>query len=304
MKTTLVIMAAGIGSRYGGGIKQLESFGPNGEIIMDYSIHDAMEAGFDRVVFVIRKSLEEDFKEIIGNRIAKLLPVSYVFQEVDDVPAGFDINGRTKPWGTVQALLVCKNEVKEPFVLINADDYYGKDAFRKVHEFLVNGDLNAEPMQACMAGFFLKNTMSDNGGVNRGVCKVDQNNNLVEVVETKELVKQGSNAVGNADGKEVTVDLNSYVSMNFWGFMPNIFSTLEERWLRFLGNWNKEDIKAEYLLPKFVDDMLKEKRMSVKVLETNDSWFGVTYKEDKEIVVEAFRKLIEEGVYETPLEKA
>ncbi len=304
MKTTLVIMAAGIGSRYGGGIKQLESFGPNGEIIMDYSIHDAMEAGFDRVVFVIRKSLEEDFKEIIGNRIAKLLPVSYVFQEVDDVPSGFDINGRTKPWGTVQALLVCKDEVKEPFVLINADDYYGKDAFRKVHGFLVNGDLNATPMQACMAGFFLKNTMSDNGGVNRGICKVDQNNNLLEVVETKELVKQGSNAVGNADGNLVTVDLNSYVSMNFWGFMPNIFPTLEERWLIFLNNWNKEDIKAEYLLPKFVDDMLKEKRMSVNVLETNDSWFGVTYKEDKEIVVEAFRKLIEEGIYDTPLEKS
>lgn len=304
MKTTLVIMAAGLGSRYGGGIKQLESFGPNGEIIMDYSIHDAIEAGFDRVVFVIRKSLEEDFKEIIGNRIAKLLPVSYVFQEVDDVPAGFDLNGRTKPWGTVQALLTCKNEVKEPFVVINADDYYGKDAFDRVHEFLVNGDLNAEPMQACMAGFFLKNTMSDNGGVNRGVCKVDNDDYLLEVVETKELVKKESYAVGNVAGKEVTVDLDSYVSMNFWGFMPNIFPVLEERWLEFLSNWDKEDLKSEYLLPTFVDQMLKEKRMTVKSLETHDSWFGVTYKEDKEVVVEAFRKLIEAGVYETPLERS
>lgn len=303
MKTTLVIMAAGIGSRYGGGIKQLESFGPNGEIIMDYSIHDAVIAGFNRVVFVIRKSLETDFKEIIGDRIAKILPVSYVFQEVDDVPSGFDINGRTKPWGTVQALLACKNEVKEPFVVINADDYYGKDAFQKVHDFLINGDTTINPMQACMAGFFLKNTMSDNGGVNRGVCKVDETNHLVEVIETKELVKEGTIAVGSVDGTKVTVDLNSYVSMNFWGFMPNIFPILEERWLRFLTNWDKENLKDEYLLPTFVDQMLKEQKMTVQTLETHDSWFGVTYKEDKEVVVEAFRQLIEAGVYETPLER-
>lgn len=303
MKTTLVIMAAGIGSRYGGGIKQLESFGPNGEIIMDYSIHDAVIAGFNRVVFVIRKSLETDFKEIIGDRIAKILPVSYVFQEVGDVPSGFDINGRTKPWGTVQALLACKNEVKEPFVVINADDYYGKDAFQKVHDFLINGDTTINPMQACMAGFFLKNTMSDNGGVNRGVCKVDETNHLVEVIETKELVKEGTIAVGSVDGTKVTVDLNSYVSMNFWGFMPNIFPILEERWLRFLTNWDKENLKDEYLLPTFVDQMLKEQKMTVQTLETHDSWFGVTYKEDKEVVVEAFRQLIEAGVYETPLER-
>ena len=184
-KATLVIMAAGIGSRFGGGIKQLAPIGPNGEIIMDYSIYDALEAGFDKVVFVIRKDLEKDFKEIIGNRIEKEVEVAYAFQELDDIPEKFSgkFTGRTKPWGTGQAVLAAKSLLTTPFIVINADDYYGKEGFRAVHEYLVNGG------QSCMAGFVLKNTLSDNGGVTRGICKMDEQNNLTEVVETKNIIK-------------------------------------------------------------------------------------------------------------------
>ena len=207
-KTALVIMAAGIGSRFGKGIKQLAPVGPNGEIIMDYSIHDALEAGFNKVVFIIRKDLEEEFRRVIGERIEKITEVAYAFQSLDDLPEGFEKPAdRTKPWGTGQAVLAAKKVIKIPFIVINADDYYGKEGFKAVHEYLVNGG------ESCMAGFVLKNTLSDNGGVTRGICKMDEGNNLTEVVETKNIVKTATGA--EADG--VAVDVNSLVSMNMCG---------------------------------------------------------------------------------------
>ena len=207
-KTALVIMAAGIGSRFGKGIKQLASVGPCGEIIMDYSIHDALEAGFNKVVFIIRKDLEEEFRRVIGERIEKITEVEYVFQELDDLPEEFTKPAdRTKPWGTGQAVLAAKKVIKTPFIVINADDYYGREGFKAVHEYLMNGG------KSCMAGFVLSNTLSDNGGVTRGICKMDENGNLTEIVETKNIVKTADGA--EADG--VTVDVNSLVSMNIVG---------------------------------------------------------------------------------------
>ena len=215
MKTTLLIMAAGIGSRFGGGIKQLEPVDSNGHIIMDYSIHDAMEAGFNHVVFIIRKDIEKEFKEVIGDRIETVcknygVTVDYAFQDIHDIPGELP-EGRTKPWGTGQAVLAAKKVLKTPFVVINADDYYGKEGFEAVHEYLVNGG------QSCMAGFVLKNTLSDNGGVTRGICKMDGENNLTEVVETKNIVK----TVSGAEANGIRIDIDSLVSMNMWGFFLN-----------------------------------------------------------------------------------
>lgn len=292
-KTALVIMAAGIGSRFGGGIKQLEPVGPNGEIIMDYSIHDALEAGFDRIIFVIRHDLEEDFKEVIGNRIEKIAPVTYAFQELSDVPEGFSVPAdRKKPWGTGQAILSIRGLVEEPFLVINADDYYGKEGFRAVHEHLVNGG------QSCMAGFVLKNTLSDNGGVTRGICKMDAENNLTEVVETKNIVKTAE----GAEADEVKLDVDSLVSMNMWGLTPDFLKTLEEGFKEF---FEKEvpanPLKTEYLIPTFIGELLSEGKMSVKVLRTNDTWYGMTYKEDVVAVKESFSKMLEDGTYKGDL---
>lgn len=290
MKTALVIMAAGIGSRFGGGIKQLESFGPNGEIIMDYSIHDALEAGFDKVVFIIRKDLEKDFKEIIGNRIEKICPVEYAYQELDNLPEGFvKPEGRTKPWGTGQAVLSCKGLVNEPFIIINADDYYGKEAFQKVHEFLVG----TEPRKYCGAGFILKNTLSENGGVTRGVCKVDGNMYLSDIVETSNIVKTPNGAA--VGGREI--DAESYVSMNMWGVTPEYIDILERGFVKFLENLPEGDLKSEFLIPIYMDELIKSGEVSVKMLETKDKWFGVTYKEDTDSVKQSFKELYEQGVY-------
>ena len=289
MKTTLIIMAAGIGSRFGGGIKQLEKMGPNGEIIMDYSIYDAVEAGFDKVVFIIRKDIEEEFRSVIGNRIGDQIEVEYVYQDLADIPAGFEVpEGRTKPWGTGQAVLAAKNEIDTPFIVINADDYYGKEGFKAVHEYLVNGG------KSCMAGFVLKNTLSDNGGVTRGICKMDENGNLTEVVETKNIVKTTDGA--EADG--MAVDVNSLVSMNMWGFSASILKELKDRFPKFLDeNLKVNPLKCEYFLPFVVDELLGEKRATVKVLKSMDKWYGVTYKEDKPVVVAAIQNLKDGGLY-------
>ena len=223
MKTALVIMAAGIGSRFGGGIKQLAPVGPNGEIIMDYSIHDALEAGFNKVVFIIRRDLEKDFKEIIGNRIEKICEVEYAYQELSDLPEGFSVpEGRSKPWGTGQAILCSKNVVSEPFVIINADDYYGKEAFIKVHDYLVNAE-KSDVLNWCMAGFILKNTLSENGGVSRGVCVADGEGNLTDINETHNIVIKDGAAIDNGDGTFTKIDENSHVSMNMWGVTPDIY---------------------------------------------------------------------------------
>lgn len=297
-KVTLVVMAAGIGSRFGGGIKQLEAVGPNGEIIMDYSIHDALEAGFNKVVFVIRKDLDKDFKEIIGRRMEKLVEVEYAYQELNDIPERFQkkTEGRKKPWGTGQAILCCKDVVDEPFLVINADDYYGKEAYREAYAYLT-GRKDDNAYEACMVGFVLKNTLSDNGGVTRGVCKVDEHRMLSEIVETSNIVKTAEGAAVQTEDGAVPIDVESEVSMNMWGLSPAFFDVLEKGFDVFLEKLDPENLKGEYLLPTIIGDLLKEGKMRVEVRKSHDEWFGVTYKEDKPDVVAAIQKLITDGVY-------
>lgn len=296
-KTALVIMAAGIGSRYGG-IKQLEPVGPSGEIIMDYSIYDAIEAGFDKIVFIIRKDIEQDFMQIIGHRIAKMIEVEYVIQDVTDLPEGFTCpEDRTKPWGTGHAILCCKDKIREPFAVINADDYYGKEAFLLLHQFLV-GLSEDSRHEYSMAGFILKNTLSENGGVTRGICQTDENHKLTEIYETRNIESCGQYATGsNRTGDNLKIDLDTTVSMNMWAFTPDIMQFLEEKFVTFLELHGESDLKAEYLLPEIVGELIKEGSASVEVLRSNDSWFGVTYKEDKESVIHSFNELVAKGLY-------
>ena len=296
MKTTLLIMAAGIGSRFGGGIKQLEPVDSNGHIIMDYSIHDAMEAGFNHVVFIIRKDIENEFKEVIGDRMETIcknygVTVDYAFQDIHDIPGELP-EGRTKPWGTGQAVLAAKKVLKTPFVVINADDYYGKEGFEAVHEYLVNGG------QSCMAGFVLKNTLSDNGGVTRGICKMDGENNLTEVVETKNIVK----TVSGAEANGIRIDIDSLVSMNMWGVTPDFLETLEMGFQEFFEKEVPENpLKCEYLIPSFIGELLEQGKIAVKVLRTNDTWYGMTYKEDVVAVKESFKEMLNKGLYQADL---
>ncbi len=298
-KATLVIMAAGIGSRFGGGIKQLETVGPSGEIIMDYSIYDAMEAGFDKVVFVIRKDLEEDFKQVIGRRIEKIVKVEYAYQELDDIPEQFryKAEGRKKPWGTGQAILCCKDVIQEPFLVINADDYYGKEAYKKAYEYLISNSSD-DGYSACMIGFILKNTLSDNGGVTRGVCKVNTDNMLTEIVETRGIVKtRDGAAVQNEEGELTSIDVDSEVSMNMWGLSPAFIGILEDGFNQFLDSLDADNPTGEYLLPTIIGGLLEEGKMQVEVLQSHDKWFGVTYREDKKDVTEEIQKLVADGVY-------
>ena len=296
MKTTLLIMAAGIGSRFGGGIKQLEPVDNRDHIIMDYSVHDAIEAGFNHVVFIIRKDIEKEFKEVIGDRIEKVcqqnhVNVEYVFQDINDIPGELP-EGRTKPWGTGQAVLAAKKVIDSPFIVINADDYYGKEGVKAVHEYLVNGG------KSCMAGFVLKNTLSDNGGVIRGICKMDAQNNLTEVVETKNIIKTSDGA--EADG--IKIDTESLVSMNMWGLTPAFLETLEEGFKVFFKEEVPENpMKAEYLIPIFIGQLLDQGKMSVKVLKSNDTWYGMTYKEDVAAVKESFSEMLKDGLYREDL---
>ena len=301
--TTLVIMAAGLGSRFGEGLKQLAKVGPSGEIIMDYSIHDALEAGFNKIVFIIRKDIEADFKEVIGNRIEKIADVAYAYQELDKLPEGFSKpEGRTKPFGTGHAVLCTKGIVEGPFAVINADDYYGKEAFVKVHDFLVADHNDSDKLQFCMAGFILGNTLSDNGAVTRGVCQVNEKAHLVKVVETGGLVKTADGAgIEKEDGSVEPISPSVYVSMNMWGFSEDMIRILEENFIEFLQNIPEGDIKKEYLLPTIVDDQIQSGKADVTVLETQDKWFGVTYKEDKQIVMDSFKALVEAGVYKEKL---
>ena len=302
--TTLVIMAAGLGSRFGGGIKQLEPIGPSGEIIMDYSIHDALEAGFNKVVFIIRKDLEADFRAIIGSRIEKITNVEYAFQEVDALPEGYKVpEGRKKPWGTGHAVLTVKGIVNEPFVVINADDYYGKEGFRKVHDYMVNEmDDDSDYYQMCMGGFILSNTLSDNGTVTRGVCELNEDGTLKSVTETYGLRMNGDQVDAcDVDGNPVHVTASQHVSMNMWGLPPKFLNELEKNFIPFLDGLGENGEKAEFLLPAVINGLVESGRGQLKVLETHDKWFGVTYKEDKETVVAAIRKLIADGVYKENL---
>lgn len=302
MKTALVIMAAGIGSRFGGGIKQLAPIGPNGEIIMDYSIHDAIEAGFNKIVFIIRRDIEADFREVIGNRMEKIcgslgVEVAYTFQALDDLPEGYEVpEGRTKPWGTGQAVLTCKDVVREPFAVINADDYYGKEAFVKIHDYLLGYEKQGANA-LCMAGFILKNTLSENGGVTRGICQVDEKGWLTDVVETKDIVKTETGAA--VDG--AAVDPEAYCSMNMWGLTPEFMELLDSGFKAFLSGLGSDGQKAEYLLPIYIGQLLAGNKVSVKVLPTSDKWFGVTYAEDKQLVVDSVRKLVDDKIYSVDL---
>lgn len=314
MKSTiLLIMAAGIGSRFGTGIKQLEPVGLHNEIIMDYSIHDAIEVGFNKIIFVIRKEIEADFRERIGNRVEAIcekqnVEIAYAFQKLSAVPDGYTVPaGRAKPWGTGQAVLSAKELIHEPFAVINADDYYGKEAYRRMHDWLV---LDHADNAIAMAGFILKNTLSDNGGVTRGVCKVAEGHtHIIDVVETSNIVKTvDSLGIVGAEADGVKLNPESYVSMNFWGFpakegcAPAYLDVLEQGFKEFFeSDVRANPLKAEYLLPTHVGGLLRDEKYTVKVLETRDSWFGVTYKEDKESVVQSFKKLIEGGVYREEL---
>lgn len=299
-ETTLVIMAAGIGSRFGGGIKQLEPVGPNGEIIMDYSIYDALQAGFNKIIFIIRKDLEKDFKEVIGNRIEKVAHVEYAFQELDDLPDGFTRpSERKKPWGTGQAVLSIRGLVDGPFLVINADDYYGKEGFKKIHDYMVDCmNEDSEVYDLCMGGFMLANTLSDNGGVTRGVCQIAEDGYLKNVVETYDIWRSGQGlAATDEQGNPVHVDVNCHVSMNMWGLPASFLKELETGFPRFLSELREGDIRSEYLLPRIIDKLVADKKATVKVLETPDKWFGVTYKEDKQAVVDSLRALIAGGAY-------
>lgn len=296
-KTALVIMAAGIGSRFGGGIKQLEPIDDGGHIIMDYSIHDAIKAGFDKVIFIIRKDIEKDFKDIIGDRIESVcsksgVEVAYCFQDMKDIPSGYDVPAeRTKPWGTGQAILAAKDVIDSPFAVINADDYYGTKAFGVLHEWLIEEHSDSD---ASLVGFILKNTLSENGAVTRGVCKVDDNGYLVDIQETSDIMRTTEGVLGS--NGPLAEDVS--VSMNMWGFVPAYLDILDAGFEEFFKNKvSGNPLKAEYLLPTHVGDLLKDGKISVKVLESPDKWFGVTYKEDKPDVVRNVKELIAAGVY-------
>ena len=307
-KTSLVVMAAGIGSRYGGGIKQMEPLGPGGEIMMDYAVRDALEAGFDKVVFIIRKDLDEDFRSLIGDRIAAVTEVAYAYQELDDLPRGFSVPaGRTKPWGTGQALLAAKDVIREPFAVINADDYYGKSGYRMLHEVLTSEEENgagavmSRREQIAMAAFVLGNTLSDNGGVTRGILTLNDAGKLTGIRETKNIAKTAEGAAVLCDGKQIPVDTASLVSMNMWGLYPSFLDRLAEEFPEFLADAGGDPLTKEFLLPDIIDRMLASGGADVRVMRSDDVWFGVTYKEDRDKVREEFKKLTEAGVYRTPL---
>ena len=293
--TALVVMAAGMGSRYGG-LKQIDSIGPDGEILLDYSVYDAVKAGFDKTVFIIRRDIEKDFREITKRRIEKMTDVEYVFQDMDKLPDGFTVpEGRTKPWGTGHAVLACIDEISEPFLAINADDYYGPNAFKLVYDFLgeKRGGVNY-----CMAGFVLKNTLSDNGAVTRGICQMNDAHYLTGVLETSGIEKTADGAA--AGGK--SIDVESLVSMNMWGLTPEFVDLLDAGFVEFFEKAAPANpLKAEYLLPIYIDELLHADKVSVKVLPTHDKWFGVTYAEDKQIVIDSFAKLVADGVYKKDL---
>ncbi len=295
MQTSLIIMAAGMGSRYGG-LKQLDPVGPNGEAILDYSVYDAMRAGIDKIVFIIRHDFEEQFKNEVASKYKGKIDVKLVFQDINDLPSPYTCpKDRTKPWGTAHAILPAKDEINGPFGVINADDFYGCDSYKVLHNFLVGNEISDELY--AMVGFKLANTLSENGSVARGICAEDSKGNLTNVDELKDIFKTENGAQNRPDKGEV-VDLtgNEPVSMNFWAFTPYIFETFERRFPEWLSkNINVE--KSEFLIPEEIDKMIKEGLVNVKVLKTDSKWFGVTYKQDKPNVMASIKDLINKGVY-------
>jgi len=301
MKPTLFLLAAGMGSRYGG-LKQLDGLGPNGETIMDYSIYDAIQAGFGKIVWVIRKDFEEQFRTQILSKYEGQVPCELCFQALDALPAGFSVpEGRQKPWGTNHAVLMGKDVIKEPFCVINCDDFYGRDAFMKIGQFLSNlpeGSTN----KYAMVGFRCCNTLSENGSVARGVCEFDNNHHLVEVVERTEIMRVDGIISYNDGDKWIGLDENVPVSMNMWGFTPDYFEHSEEYFKEFLSDpKNMENLKAEFFIPLMVSKLINEGTSTVEVLDTTSKWFGVTYAADREATVARIKKLVDDGVYPNKL---
>jgi hypothetical protein len=294
MKPTLLVLAAGMGSRYGGN-KQLDEVGPSGETIIDYSIYDAIRAGFGKILFVIRRDLEDQVKERFVQKLKGKVEVDYVFQEITNLPDGVRVSSdRQKPWGTSHAILVAEKKIKEPFGVINADDYYGAESFRILHDFLVN---DKDPNCFSIVGYKLGNTLSDHGHVNRGVCGVGVDGLLKNIVETKQIEKTGNGAIAPApDGKSLNFTGNEVVSMNLWGFKPSCFDFLGIEFRNFINKYGM-DLKSELDIPTSVDKFVKNGEITIKILMSNERWFGVTYREDKPFVVESIRKMISKGIY-------
>ena len=293
---TLVIMAAGMGSRYGG-LKQIDPVGDNGEIILDYSVYDAIEAGFDKVIFVIKHEIEEDFKAIMQGKFEDKIKVDYAYQNINNLPEGYTVpEGRVKPWGTGHAVLACEGMIDGPFAVINADDYYGKETFSLIYNELKNTKADNE---FCMVGFKVENTLTENGHVARGVCQTNADGYLTDIVErTKIAIRDGKIMFTEDDGESWTeLQRGSTVSMNCWGFSNMMLTELKARFAAFLDRNKDNMLKCEYFLPFVVDELLKEGKVSVKVLDTTEKWYGVTYKEDKQAVVDALRNKVAQGVY-------
>ena len=299
-KPVLVIMAAGMGSRYGG-LKQIDPVDKEGHIIMDFSVYDAVRAGFEKVIFIIKRENEKAFREAIGDRLSRQIQVSYVFQELDSLPEGYQVpEGRVKPWGTGHAVLSCIHEINGPFVVINADDYYGRHAFQMAYDFLIQNAGDQIPYKFMMVGYKLKNTLTDNGHVSRGVCITDQNGYLQGIQERTHIEKRDGGAAYTEDGGASWTELpeDAIVSMNMWGFSEGILQELKQRFTVLLEeNLKKDPMKCEYFLPFVVDELLREKKAVVQVLKSADKWYGVTYKEDKPVVEKAVQTLKDQGVY-------
>lgn len=295
---TLVVMAAGMGSRYGG-LKQIDPVGPNGEIILDYSAYDAIKAGFGKIVFIIRRDLEEAFREKIGNTLEKKIDVAYVFQELTNLPAGFTVpEGRTKPWGTGHAVLSCKGNVNTPFAVINADDFYGATAFSALAPYLRKAEDRDGVSDYCMVGYALKNTLSENGSVARGICEVTPDGFLTDIRE-RTRIEQFANGIRYTEDGENWVDLDPevMVSLNTWGFTLSILDELEEGFAPFLRRTMDNILKTEYFLPEVVGNLVKAGKARVKVLPTDEKWYGVTYQEDRPLIQTAIKDMIHRGMY-------
>ncbi len=305
-KPVLVVMAAGMGSRYGG-LKQIDPVDKEGHIIMDFSIFDAVKAGFEKVVFIIKKENEQDFRAAIGDRLSEKIKVSYVFQELTNLPEGYVVpEGRVKPWGTGHAIMSCMGEIDGPFVVINADDFYGSHAFQVAYDYLTTHQDEEGIYRYMMVGYRLENTLTDNGHVARGVCEMDAQGYLADIHERTHIEKRGNGAAYTEDeGKTwIPISGDATVSMNMWGFSESILGELQSRFSAFLEeNLEKNPLKCEYFLPFVVDELLKEGRATVAVEKSQDKWFGVTYKEDKPMVMVAIQNLKDQGVYPAHLWK-
>lgn len=299
-KPILVVMAAGMGSRYGG-LKQMDPVGNHGQVIMDYSLYDARRAGFETVVFIIKREMENDFRHLIGDRIARVMEVRYAFQELCDLPAGYTVpEGRTKPWGTSHAVLAARNCIDAPFAVINADDYYGPEAFQQIYQYLTEHPETNEGYEYAMVGYMLRNTLTENGYVSRGVCQTDELGYLTKVTERTHIEKEGEGARFTEDGGATWMSLpgDTVVSMNLWGFTPSFVEEAQRRFAAFLDRTKVENpLKGEYFLPSVVSELIEEKLGRVKVLRSQDKWYGVTYKEDKPVVVDAIQRMTRAGVY-------